>query len=100
MDTATKIIVDEFVGMVVGKFNVEKIILFGSRARGDYNDNSDFDFFIIMNTSTEEIRQAVDIRVSTRNFNYPKDIMLITSEHFNKGFFFKVIYRRRRGSVI
>lgn len=94
MDTATKKIASEFVTMVIAKFDVEKIILFGSRAREDYSSDSDFDFLIVMETSKEEIKQAVDIRVCTRDFNYPKDIMLLTPEHFNKGFSFKAIIEK------
>lgn len=35
--------------------NVKKIILYGSRARGDYNDGSDYDFIIIVNKKNPEV---------------------------------------------
>ena len=31
---------------IASKYGVEKMYLFGSRARGDYSDNSDYDFSI------------------------------------------------------
>lgn len=89
MDTETEIIAGEFVSTVVSKFKVDKIILFGSRARGDYNDNSDFDFFVVMGTDKSEIDQTIDVGRSLRYFNYPMDLLLLTPEHFNDGFFLK-----------
>lgn len=35
--------------------NVKKIILYGSRARGDYNDGSDYDFIIIVDKKNPEV---------------------------------------------
>ena len=31
---------------VVKRLGIEKVVLFGSRARGDYNDKSDYDFYV------------------------------------------------------
>lgn len=31
---------------VVEKLGIEKVVLFGSRARGDYNSKSDYDFYV------------------------------------------------------
>ena len=39
--------VSEFIKKVKKKLNPEKIILFGSRARDDYLEDSDYDFVII-----------------------------------------------------
>ena len=32
--------------MIVSSFSIKKIILYGSRARGDYKENSDYDLYI------------------------------------------------------
>jgi predicted nucleotidyltransferase len=37
----------DIVGSVAVKYGVEKVYLFGSRAREDGNEGSDYDFFII-----------------------------------------------------
>jgi predicted nucleotidyltransferase len=37
----------EIVAPIAEKRGVEKVYLFGSRARGDYNERSDYDFYII-----------------------------------------------------
>ena len=39
------------------KYNPEKIILFGSRARGDYRKNSDIDIAVDINLSFREKRK-------------------------------------------
>ena len=39
------------------KYNPEKIILFGSRARGDYRENSDIDIAVDVNLSFREKRK-------------------------------------------
>ena len=42
------------------KGSLKKIILFGSRARGDYDDESDYDFILIFDKLTPEIRKRLD----------------------------------------
>lgn len=39
--------IDVIVGEIVANYQPEKIILFGSAARGDMTPDSDFDFFIV-----------------------------------------------------
>ncbi len=39
--------ISEFMKKVRKRFKVEKAILFGSRARGDYFENSDYDILIV-----------------------------------------------------
>ena len=39
--------VRNIVGPVAARYGVEKVYLFGSRARGDEREGSDYDFFII-----------------------------------------------------
>ena len=36
----------ELISPIAEKYGVEKVYLFGSRARGDYTDDSDYDFSI------------------------------------------------------
>lgn len=47
MDRETAKVVKNFANSIKKKFKPEKIILFGSRARGDYHRMSDFDFIIV-----------------------------------------------------
>ena len=45
IETAKRIITEE---VLKAGYKVERIILFGSRARGDYNEDSDYDFLVIL----------------------------------------------------
>jgi predicted nucleotidyltransferase len=38
---------------------LKEIILFGSRARGDWEEGSDYDFLIIVDKKTKEVRNIV-----------------------------------------
>lgn len=40
--------------------NLKKIILFGSRARGDHSEESDYDLLVILEKVTPEIKKHVD----------------------------------------
>ena len=54
---STEKIIQEFIDRVnklLGK-RVKKIILYGSYARGDYNENSDIDIMILTDLTNEEI---------------------------------------------
>ena len=37
----------DIVGTIAARFSIKRIYLFGSRARGDYDDQSDYDFIIL-----------------------------------------------------
>lgn len=39
--------------------NLKRIILFGSRARGDYNEESDYDFILIFDKVSKELKEDV-----------------------------------------
>ena len=76
--------IQEMVRRIVEGFKPEKIILFGSQARGDTGPDSDVDLLVVMNTesrkqSTREIRMALDA------MGMPKDIVVITPEEFERG---------------
>ena len=74
-------IIQEFVEevkKVMGK-RVKKIILYGSYARGDYNDNSDIDIMILTDLSDKEIieyRSKVSDIAFDIEFDNDFDVML------------------------
>ena len=47
MDKESNKIAKNFVNKIRKKFKINKIILFGSRARGDHFKDSDYDFIVI-----------------------------------------------------
>src|SRR6266511_6467361 len=53
--------IDEIVRQIVEKFQPEKIILFGSYARGNPRPESDVDMLVVMDTPLKDVRQAIEI---------------------------------------
>ena len=64
---------------------IEKIILFGSRARGDFREDSDYDILIVTKeklTREKEIEFKVNIRISLARLRIPIDLIVYSSEEF------------------
>ena len=55
---ASKEIIDRAIEYIKEKIDPEKIYLFGSYARGNPNENSDLDFFIIKRTNLPKIKRT------------------------------------------
>lgn len=67
---------------MVRRFRPEKIILFGSHARGDISCDSDVDLLLVMKVSGSKREKQLEIRRALRNFRFPKDIVVCTPEDF------------------
>ena len=53
--------IDQVVQQIVERFKPQKIILFGSYARGDPRPESDVDLLVVMQTPLKEVQQAIQI---------------------------------------
>jgi predicted nucleotidyltransferase len=53
--------INQVVKQIVEKFKPQKIILFGSYARGNPRPESDVDMLVVMNTRLKDIHQAIQI---------------------------------------
>jgi predicted nucleotidyltransferase len=73
----------EMVRRIVERFDPEKIILFGSQARGDAGPDSDIDLLVVMETDSRR-RSAVEIGVALHAMGIPKDVVVITPEEFER----------------
>lgn len=81
--TVSKEILREVVRRVVQVVKPEKIILFGSAARGEMGPDSDLDFLVI--TSCKNRRKtARKIRRSLIGIGIPKDIIVATPEDIER----------------
>jgi uncharacterized protein len=54
--------IQDFVDKVVEQFAPQRVILFGSYARGDATTDSDVDLLVVMPTKRRTVQQALDIR--------------------------------------
>ncbi len=53
--------IDQVVKQIVEKFKPQKIILFGSYAKGNPRPESDVDMLVVMDTKLREVQQAIQI---------------------------------------
>ena len=101
-------IVDEVVQRLLEVFPIEKIILFGSRARGDTHEDSDFDFLVIMDTDEKPIRRGFPVRQVGRIPGVPMDFLVRTPAEWERGFPLKkeivaegsILFEKPNGTVV
>jgi predicted nucleotidyltransferase len=72
----------QMVRRIVSQFHPEKIILFGSHARGDAGPDSDVDLLIVMSYLGSRREKQVEIRLALREIRIPKDIVVTAPEEF------------------
>lgn len=72
--------IDEVVRQIVEKFKPQKIILFGSYARGEPRPESDVDLLIVMDTVLRESRQSLEIRRHL-GVMFGLDLVVYTPQH-------------------
>ena len=62
----------------------DKIILFGSAARGQATSESDYDLLLIENTEKPRYRRSVTYRRALKGLGHPKDILVWTMREINE----------------
>jgi len=67
---------------IVERFHPERIILFGSRARGTARADSDVDLLVVMPFTGSRLKLVVEIRKTLRGLGIAKDIVIMTPEEF------------------
>lgn len=77
-------IIKRMVNKIVRKFQPDKIILFGSYARGEVTRDSDIDLLVIMPVSGSKLLKAAEIHKSIGAVGIPKDILVFTPEDIAK----------------
>jgi len=62
-----------------------KMVLYGSRARGDYNEESDTDIAIIIRGLSRELKDRILSRVAEIEFEYLRSLstLVISEEDFH-----------------
>ena len=67
---------------IVRFYQPDKIILFGSRARGDASEYSDIDLLVISDREEHlpRYKRGLDIRLRLSDLRTPKDILFYTHE--------------------
>jgi len=74
----------EITQRIVQTSNPEKIILFGSYARGNFGADSDLDLLIIVPNIQHLRQKSLRVRRALRGLLAPVDIVMATSEQINR----------------
>lgn len=90
---AVQATIAEMVRRIVERFHPERIILFGSHARGTAGPNSDVDLLVVMQPQGSKRRRAVEIHGLLAGMGVPKDVIVVTPEELEA-------YRDAPGTVI
>ena len=61
----------------------QKIILFGSQARGQASSESDYDLLVVENSSVPRHRRAAPYRRVLKDLGHPKDILVWTQNEID-----------------
>jgi len=77
---ATADLIVEMTDRIVRKFNPLKVILFGSRARGEPRPDSDVDLLVVLPEIEDKRGAAVEIRRALRDLPVSKDIVVATPD--------------------
>lgn len=74
--------IQQMVKRIVTQFHPEKIILFGSHARGQAGPDSDVDLLIVMPVEGSKRAKQVEIRAAVHDVHIAKDIIVSRPEEF------------------
>lgn len=72
--------IDEIKARLVESYNPERIILFGSHAKGDAGEKSDIDLFILKDTEDRPIDRRVKVERILADRDVPLDIVVYTPQ--------------------
>jgi predicted nucleotidyltransferase len=78
-----QLVFQEITKRIVSKFNPEKIILFGSHARGAAGPDSDVDLLVVMPVEGSKRVKAVEIGLTLQDLPLPIDVLVSTPEEFS-----------------
>ena len=77
-------LVDDVVRLIVDAVKPVRIILFGSAARGQMNENSDLDLLIVMPDGTHRRNTARLAYRALAELDLPKDVIVVTEDDVRK----------------
>jgi len=77
-------VLDRIVERITERFRPEKIILFGSYARGTPTADSDADLLIVMNVPGSKRKASVEIDLLLVGIHIPTDVIVVTPEDVDR----------------
>jgi len=83
MKVINQSVLDEVTRRLVSALDPDKVILFGSRARGDERPDSDIDLLIIRASDEPKHQRIIRAFRALRGMGVPKDILWVTPEEMD-----------------
>ncbi len=77
-------LLDEIVRRVVKATQPEKLVLFGSRARGNARSNSDYDLLVINRSPEPRYKRSIPIYVALADLPIEVEVMVYTPEEIEE----------------
>ena len=74
--------INRMVKRIVKKFDPERIILFGSQARGNAGPDSDVDLLVVMKVEGSMVDTRLEIRQALHDIPIPIDVVVTSPEDF------------------
>jgi predicted nucleotidyltransferase len=74
--------INRMVKCIVKKFHPQKIVLFGSQARGDAGPDSDVDLLVVMTFEGSVVEKRLEIRQALHRFRVPLDVVVTSPDDF------------------
>src|ERR1035438_832612 len=82
LSPATRQIVSNVTGVLVQAAHPKRIILFGSRARGEAASDSDFDIMVVEEIPANRFAEIVRLNRLLRSFDMAIDLLVVSDENF------------------
>ena len=76
--------IQNVVNKISNNFDPDKILIFGSFATGNANQNSDLDLIIIKNSDLPRHKRSIEIQKSLIGSMIPIDILVYTNQEFEE----------------
>ena len=76
--------IDQIVDRIAARFSPERIILFGSHARGDAREGSDLDLLVLFREVDDPRQRAAELYVALIDCELPTDIVVSTTARFER----------------
>jgi predicted nucleotidyltransferase len=76
--------IKDIVNRIAVNYDPERIILFGSYAKGNYSEDSDLDFILIKDTVVPKYKRGMEVRRLFYRLAIPMDFKIYTSSEFKK----------------